>query len=149
MFAQDIFSTGTVLWELLTGRGLFRSESEAETIHSLRFAEIGTPTEVAPHVPAALSRVCMRALERAPERAPERRYPTAADFAEDLETAARASSGIGTQREVAAYVARVMGPAQRPSTSAALAGAVPAATGRRPETVQLPESEPLLRNARR
>jgi serine/threonine-protein kinase len=76
---SDCFSAGIVLWELLTGRELFASENEAETLAKVLREPIPPPSSFA-DVPEALEDVCMKALERSLER----RYESAKAFAEAL-----------------------------------------------------------------
>ncbi|MFM2420666.1 MAG: hypothetical protein RL385_5389 [Pseudomonadota bacterium] len=58
------------------------------------------------HLPDALERVVARACEREPAR----RYADAPSMLEDLEQAARSTTGVARQQEVAAFVERVAGP---------------------------------------
>jgi serine/threonine-protein kinase len=78
---SDIFSLGTTLWELLTGRRLFRRESDLETVRAVQLGPIPDPRAVAPEVPEELARIAKTALERNREH----RYPTAAHLARDLD----------------------------------------------------------------
>ena len=132
----DLFAMGIVLWELLTGGRLFRAANQVTTIQRVCFDPIPSPRSVAPAVSPELERICARALERARPR----RYPTAAAFGEDLEAAARADAGIGTQREVAAFLKETMGRA-RPT---AVPG-VPQESRGGAATYQLPASDPMIR----
>jgi eukaryotic-like serine/threonine-protein kinase len=78
---SDIFSLGTTLWELLTGRRLFRRDSDLDTIRAVQLGPIPDPRTVAPEVPEALARIARTALERNREH----RYPSAEYFARDLD----------------------------------------------------------------
>lgn len=82
----DVFGLGTTLWELLTGRRLFRRDTDADTARAVQRGPIPDPREVAPEVPTALSAIVKKALERNREH----RYATAADLSRDLDTVARA-----------------------------------------------------------
>lgn len=61
-----MFASGVVLWEPLTGRALFRGESEAETIWLVLSKTIEPPSAHNPAVWRELDEACLRALERAP-----------------------------------------------------------------------------------
>jgi len=75
--ASDIYSLGVVLYELLTG-----SRPHAASTDSVLFKQIVEEPIAPPHrVARDLSDVCMTALAKDPKR----RYPTARDFAEDLD----------------------------------------------------------------
>jgi serine/threonine-protein kinase len=60
----DIWAAGVVLHELLTGRYLFRRESAQATIDAIRDFAIPPPSQQNSEVPAALDRICMKALAR-------------------------------------------------------------------------------------
>ncbi|MCB9475305.1 MAG: serine/threonine protein kinase [Deltaproteobacteria bacterium] len=76
----DIFSLGVVLWELLCGRSLFRSEGEVSTMHNVINAKIDPPSRHNPDVPKALDTIVSRALSRSLKK----RYSTAREFYDDL-----------------------------------------------------------------
>ena len=98
----DVFAMGIVLWEVLAGRRLFKGESEAETLRNLLFRPIPKLGPLAPTLPPALA----DAIERALDREIDHRFATAADFADALENA---GLPVASPREVAAYVASVIG----------------------------------------
>ena len=77
---SDIFSLGAVLYELLTGRRLFCSESQAELLELTAYHEPKPPRQIDDRVPKELERICLKAVAR---RAADR-YTTAKDLAEDL-----------------------------------------------------------------
>ena len=80
---SDVFSAGVVLHELLTGRPLFRRDSELLTFRGILRDEIPSPISQNPGVPPALSDAVMKALERSPSA----RYQSAAQFAQAIEAA--------------------------------------------------------------
>ena len=81
--ASDIYSTGVVLYEMLTGRVPFDGDNPvAVAMQHLH----NTPTPIqslAPDVPPAVVRVCMKAMEKNPAA----RYQTAREMATDLRAA--------------------------------------------------------------
>jgi eukaryotic-like serine/threonine-protein kinase len=97
----DLFSAGVVLYEALTGRCLFRGDSEGDTALSVLVTEIPDPSSIAPGVSPELDAVAHEALERRRDQ----RFPTAARFREALEAACPPAS----TDEVAAVVARLGG----------------------------------------
>jgi serine/threonine protein kinase len=78
---SDIFSVGIVLHEMLTGRRLFRGNSELTASRKVLELAIPPPSQLNAEVPPELDRVVMRALER--DR--DARYATAGDMANDLD----------------------------------------------------------------
>jgi len=79
----DVFAAGAVLYEVLTGKSLFRGEDDADIVIDVLMKEIRRPSELEPRVPGALDEVVLKALSR--DR--DERFPTAASFQEALEHA--------------------------------------------------------------
>jgi eukaryotic-like serine/threonine-protein kinase len=101
----DIFAAGVVLWEVITCRRLFRGETEAHTLNKVLTEPIPSLESVLPGVPASLQRVVDGALQR--DRA--LRFSTAAEFADQLEAAARAAGVLGSGKDVAGYLEVTLG----------------------------------------
>ncbi len=82
---SDLYSTGIVLFELLTGEVPFTGDSPVE-IAMKHLAEVpATPSDLRPEVPEDLDLVVVRALAKEPAD----RYQSAAAMDADLETVAR------------------------------------------------------------
>ncbi len=77
---SDVYSLGTVLYELLTGKLTFQAKSEAELLEQISTHEVKPVRQIDDSIPRELERICLKALSK---RASER-YATALDFAEDL-----------------------------------------------------------------
>ena len=77
----DLWSMGVVLWEVLTGRRLFKSVNELATLHETLQGEIKLPSAFRDELPTELDTICMRALQREPDD----RYQTAQEMKEDLD----------------------------------------------------------------
>jgi uncharacterized protein (TIGR02996 family) len=84
---SDLFSAGTLLYEMLCGRNPFLGQSPVATLEAVRRAHAPIPR---PHVrvPPALERVIQRALE--PD--PERRFSTAFEMYDALGAVMRAEN---------------------------------------------------------
>ena len=81
--ASDIYSTGVVLYEMLTGRVPYDGDNPvAVAMQHLHAAPVPIQT-LAPDVPPAVIRVCMKAMEKNPAM----RYQSARDMAADLRLA--------------------------------------------------------------
>lgn len=78
---SDIFSLGTTLWELLTGKRLFRRDSDIDTVRAVQLGPIPDPRQIAPEIPEELARITKTALERNREH----RYPSGAYLARELD----------------------------------------------------------------
>ncbi len=77
---SDVFSLGTVFYELLTGVSPFRGSTMDEEIKAICEADPVLPRRVQPSIPGELQNICMKALEKDPAN----RYGSAREFAEDL-----------------------------------------------------------------
>lgn len=77
---SDIYSLGSVLYELLTGRRTVAAETQDELLEQIVTQEVRPPRQVDDRVPKELERICLKALAK---RASDR-YTTAIDMANDL-----------------------------------------------------------------
>ena len=77
---SDLYSLGTVLYEMLTGAPPFRSDDPLEIVHAHLAKLPVSPTVVAADVPRQLSGIVLKLLSKMPEA----RYQTAAALAADL-----------------------------------------------------------------
>lgn len=76
---SDIYSLGTVLFELLTGERPFRGNVQM-TIQQLITDEPRNPRSLNNYIPVDLETICLKAIEKDASR----RYPTARELADDL-----------------------------------------------------------------
>ncbi len=95
---SDLFSVGIILWESLTGRRLFKGDSNAATLNKLLNDEVAPPSNVWADL-EQYDEIVMKALNRDPEE----RFQTADEFAEALDAAA-GSTGVAKTRDVAEVV---------------------------------------------
>jgi Tol biopolymer transport system component/predicted Ser/Thr protein kinase len=78
----DIFSFGSVLYEMLTGRNPFESESAVETMHAVLAVDPPRPSTFAENVPPALEAIVRHCMEKNPRD----RFQSARDLAFQLRT---------------------------------------------------------------
>ena len=95
---SDLFSAGIILWECLTGRRLFKGDTNAATLNRLLNETVVKPSSLWPEL-EPYDDVVMKALSRNPER----RFQSADEFAEALDAAA-GIDGVAKTRDVAEVV---------------------------------------------
>jgi hypothetical protein len=93
----DVFALGVVLWEAVTGRRLFRRDTELATMRAIVDDAIPRPSEVA-EVPAELDAIVMRALRKRRDA----RFASAHEMAVALERFAFSYEGF-SPLQVASY----------------------------------------------
>jgi serine/threonine protein kinase len=101
---SDIFSTGLVLFEILTGDRLFQNDDPAKVVEILETGDWNFDQLAAKEVPDALQMIVQRAVQKHPEN----RYQTANQMYLDLMTyLATQESGPDLANELSAIVERV------------------------------------------
>src|SRR4029078_4466802 len=78
-----VSAAGVFLWEALTLKRLFQSDSDAAAINKVLNMPIDAPSRVAPDLPTAFDRIALCALDRSPAR----RYSSAEEMALAIEKA--------------------------------------------------------------
>jgi serine/threonine protein kinase len=83
----DIFATGIVLHEILTGRRLFKGENDMQTIERVRTCQVAPPSLFNPLCPPQLDQIVLQALARNRDD----RYQSASEMADALDDVVYAS----------------------------------------------------------
>jgi len=85
---SDIFSLGVILFELCTGRRLFRGKDETETLRMIVEGEYPQPSVVNPRITPGLEAIILKSLAKDLTQ----RYQSGRELQQDLENVARAES---------------------------------------------------------
>jgi serine/threonine-protein kinase len=73
---SDLFSLAVVMYELITGRRLFKRDSEMATLEAVIRAQVPPPSKLDPSVPRPVEELVLKALARAPKK----RFPDAREM---------------------------------------------------------------------
>jgi eukaryotic-like serine/threonine-protein kinase len=63
---SDLFSLGTVLYQMVTGKKPFVEDNERSVMHKIRLERPTAPRRLAPDIPRELERIIMRCLQKRP-----------------------------------------------------------------------------------
>ncbi len=77
---SDVFSLGSVLYEMLTGAPLFEGDTDMSVLESVREGEVAPPTSRGAEVPKRVDQIVLKALAKNPQE----RYQNASEFEKDL-----------------------------------------------------------------
>ncbi len=96
----DIFALGVCLWESLTGRRLFRAETEVQTMQRVFACQVAPPSMYRAEIPAEVDALVLKAVARAPAD----RFARASDLAEAIETVIERGSMHGGAGAIASLM---------------------------------------------
>jgi TonB family protein len=107
---SDLFSLGSVLFEMVTGDRLFSGDSEISVLEAVRQGRVRSPRQVDPSVPAEVDEIVIRALAVDPQA----RFQTAGEMKQRLEAVLSTLSLQHGPTDLAAYIHRVLEPDAAP-----------------------------------
>jgi len=99
----DIFALGVCIFETLTGKSLYRRQTEAATMRAVIMDPVPSLKDHLPDAPEELDRILQKALAKEAKD----RFATAEELANELEGFGRTNESYAKQREVAEFVKRV------------------------------------------
>jgi len=120
---SDVYSLGTVLYELLTGQRPFTGSTIAEVLQKISGGDFTLPRQVNRAIPRDLEAICLRAMAIEPNN----RYLTAELLAEDLERFLMHRPVIARHPGVSGILSRWI--RRNPTLSSAIALSAVAITG--------------------
>jgi serine/threonine protein kinase len=96
----DVFALGVVLWELTTGRRLFRMESDLDTLAKVQECDVPRPSALIRGYPIDLEKIVMKALAKNRND----RFKTAKEFSRSLQQLLMRRGLFIASDEVSQYV---------------------------------------------
>jgi len=147
---SDIFSLGSILFEMLTGRRLFAGDSEMSVLEAVREGRIQAPRDLDARLPLEVNTLVLRALAKEPGE----RFQTAGEMQREIEKVLFALKPTPAQSDLATYVRRLFDldtaqaaapPPKAPAAAAAgesTAPAAPAPAAAPPRAAVVPTVEP-------
>ncbi len=99
----DVFALGVCIFEMLTGRSLYRRETEAATMRSVIMDPVPSLRDRIADFPEELDLIIQKALAKDAED----RYATAGDFAQAMDDYAKKTNQVVPQREIRQFVRQV------------------------------------------
>lgn len=102
---SDIFSLGSLLFEMLTGRRLFSGESEMSVLDAVREGRIQAPRDLDPRLPLEVNALTLKALARDPDD----RFRTAGDMQREIDAILASLKPAPTPRDLAGYMQKLFG----------------------------------------
>ncbi len=100
---SDIFSLGTLLFEMLTGERLFAGDSEISVLEAVREGRVRSPRELDPSISAEVDAIVRHALAHDPGD----RFPSAGEMEKRLGAVLYEQKPTPSHSDLAAYVRRL------------------------------------------
>ena len=97
---SDLFSLGSVLYEMLVGEKLFAGDSDLTILEQVRNAKAAPPSTKNPDIPKKVDTIVLKALAKNPED----RYQNASDLQRDLESVLYTFSPAPGSADVAIFL---------------------------------------------
>ncbi len=118
---SDIFSLGSLLFEMLTGRRLFSGESEMSVLDAVREGRIQAPRDLDPRLPLEVNALVLKALARDPDD----RFHTAGEMQREIDGILASLKPTPSQAALGSYLQQLFAAEAQPSAAPALSAALP------------------------
>ena len=105
----DVFAAGVILWELITGKRFWGELSDLQILKTMTFGELPQLEDHLPNASPELLAICAKALAITPDV----RYPSAAEFRDDVDRFIERLGEKVSAEELGQAVARVAGDNRR------------------------------------
>ncbi len=126
---SDIFSLGSLLFEMLTGRRLFSGESEMSVLDAVREGRIQAPRDLDPRLPLEVNALVLKALARDPDD----RFLSAGEMQREIDGILASLKPAPSQADLGTYLHQLFAAEAQagaaPALSTATASALPASRG--------------------
>ena len=101
---SDLFSLGSLLYEMLTGQRLFTGESEMAVLEAVREADVGARIIQSADIPAGVKGILLKALSESPKD----RFESAEELQRGLEELIKDESPAPGTKSVSAFVRELL-----------------------------------------
>ena len=118
---SDIFSLGSLLFEMLTGRRLFSGESEMSVLDAVREGRIQAPRDLDPRLPLEVNALVLKALARDPDD----RFQTAGEMQREIDGILASLKPAPSQADLGTYLHQLFAAEARAGAAPAAATATP------------------------
>ncbi len=102
---SDIFSLGSLLFEMLTGRRLFAGDSEMSVLDAVREGRIQAPRDLDPRLPLEVNNLVLHALAKGPDE----RFASAGEMQREIDAIVLALKPAPSTGELATWVKNLFG----------------------------------------
>ena len=100
----DVFALGVVLWEITTGRRLFRMDNDLDTLERVQACIVPSPSSIVSNYPVELESVVMKALAKDKTR----RFQTARELSRALQQYLMKSGQFIGADEIGGYMKQML-----------------------------------------
>lgn len=108
---SDLFSLGSLIFEMLVGRRLFPGDNELSVLEAVRECNLPAPIDIDPTIPASVDELVRQALRKDPDD----RFQTASEMQQRIESILYSLDPTPSQADLAAFMHQVLSSAPRPA----------------------------------